>query len=140
MKKIYCVNRKMEYIEEIGKRAKKASIDMGKLSVVDKNRGLKAVAEALISHSKELLEANMKDVRNAKERGIKASLVDRLQLTEERIKRHLCVPLSGGQQRDLPHRQYPARGGHADGFPGGQAHWPGHRHRLFPDHHGGRRL
>ena len=52
----------------------------------------------------------------------------------------LRVPVSGGQQRDLPHRQYPARGRHADGFPGGQAHWPGHRHRLFPDHHGGRRL
>ena len=33
---------------------------------------------------------------------------------------HLCVPLSGGQQRDLPHWQYPARGRHADGFPGGK--------------------
>ncbi|MSS62559.1 glutamate-5-semialdehyde dehydrogenase [Velocimicrobium porci] len=76
----------MEYMEELGKRAREASIYMGQLSVKDKNRGLKAVAEALIQHSEELLEANKKDVWNAKEKGIKASLIDRLQLTEERIK------------------------------------------------------
>ncbi len=33
-----------------------------------------------------------------------------------------------------------ARGKHPHGFYRGQAHWPGYRHRLCPDHHGGRRL
>ena len=38
------------------------------------------------------------------------------------------------------HRCHSAGGGHAHGLHCGQTHRPGDRHRLCPDHHGGRRL
>ena len=75
----------MEYLEVIGKLAKKSASVMGKLSQPEKNKGLLEVAKALVEQSAFLLEENEKDVRKAEENGMKASLVDRLRLTKERI-------------------------------------------------------
>ena len=72
-------------LEEIGKRAKKASREMGRLGVNEKNAGLEAVANALIENQEKMLAANVIDVEKARENGMKESLVDRLTLTKERI-------------------------------------------------------
>ena len=72
-------------MEILGKRAKFASRAGAKLGTAAKNRGLITVAEELIRQKAYLLEENAKDVEAAKEKGVKESLIDRLQLTESRI-------------------------------------------------------
>lgn len=72
-------------MEILGKRAKFASRAGAKLGTAAKNRGLITVAEELIRQKTYLLEENAKDVEAAKEKGVKESLIDRLQLTESRI-------------------------------------------------------
>ena len=73
------------YMEILGRRAKSASREGAKLGTDAKNRGLITVAEELIRQKAYLLEENTKDVEAAKEKGVKESLIDRLQLTESRI-------------------------------------------------------
>ena len=72
-------------MEILGKRAKFASRAGAKLGTAAKNRGLITVAEELIRQKAYLLEENAKDVEAAKEKGVKESLIDRLQLTESRV-------------------------------------------------------
>ena len=72
-------------MEILGRRAKSASREGAKLGTDAKNRGLLTVAEELIRQKTYLLEENAKDVEAAKEKGVKESLIDRLQLTESRI-------------------------------------------------------
>ncbi|MCH5265897.1 MAG: glutamate-5-semialdehyde dehydrogenase [Lachnospiraceae bacterium] len=74
-----------ELLEEIGKRAKRASREMNRLGVTAKNKGLEAVAGALLTHQEKMMEANAIDVETARKNGVKESLIDRLTLTEERI-------------------------------------------------------
>ena len=73
------------YMEILGKRAKDASREGAKLGTDAKNRGLLSVAAELIRQKDYLLEENEKDVAAAREKGIKESLVDRLQLNDARI-------------------------------------------------------
>lgn len=74
-----------EYITRIGKTAKEASSKVRLLSQTEKNNGLLRVAEELRRQAAYMIEENQKDVARAKEAGMKASLVDRLLLTRERI-------------------------------------------------------
>ncbi len=73
------------YIQTLGIRAKDASRLCAKLGTQAKNKGLLAVAGELRSQSAYLLEENEKDLKAAKEKGVKQSLIDRLRLTEQRI-------------------------------------------------------
>ena len=73
------------YMEILGRRAKSASREGAKLGTAAKNRGLITVAEELVRQKAYLLEENAKDIEAAKEKGVKESLIDRLQLTESRI-------------------------------------------------------
>lgn len=75
----------MEYLNNIGKRAKSAASELGKFSNQYKNETLLAIADALISHQSELIAANDKDVCLAKSNGMKESLIDRLVLNEAKI-------------------------------------------------------
>lgn len=75
----------MGYLEELGVRAKKASVFLNKMGQTKKNEGLEAVAQALLDNAAFLLQENAIDVKKSEERGVKASLVDRLRLTEDRI-------------------------------------------------------
>lgn len=75
-----------EYLNEIGKRSKEASVKMALLSENDKNAGLKKVADALVANSEYIISENAKDVENAKAAGVSAALVDRLSLNESRVK------------------------------------------------------
>ncbi|MEE1085584.1 MAG: glutamate-5-semialdehyde dehydrogenase [Schaedlerella sp.] len=73
------------YMEVLGTRAKAASREGAKLSTDEKNRGLLSVAEELCRQKDFLLKENAKDVAIAVEKGVKQSLIDRLQLNDERI-------------------------------------------------------
>ena len=76
----------MEYLENIGKRAKKASAELALIGKSEKNNALTTAANALIANKDFILTENDKDIALAKEKGVKASLIDRLRLTDDRIK------------------------------------------------------
>lgn len=77
---------RMELLEQMGKKAGIAKQEMIKLNTNDKNRALQAAASALVEASAEIIRANHEDVENGRKNGMKESIIDRLVLTEERIK------------------------------------------------------
>lgn len=74
------------YIEKLGLLAKEAEIQIAQLSTEIKNEVLLKSAEALLKNSTKIIEINKKDVEKAKESGVKDAFIDRLTLTEKRIK------------------------------------------------------
>ena len=73
-----------DYLSSILERAKKASLKFD-LNTELKNKLLRKMSKALLANKEYLLKENLKDVAKAK--GIKSkSFVDRLRLTEKRIK------------------------------------------------------
>lgn len=76
----------MEELILKGKKAKKASFILASLSANEKNRALLNMADACNKYSSYILEENKKDIAEAKKAGMKTSFIDRLMLTEERIK------------------------------------------------------
>lgn len=72
-------------LNEIGAAAKKASRFLVKLGQKEKNEAITAAANALLEHKDILTAANEIDVKNARDKGMKESLVDRLMLTDARI-------------------------------------------------------
>ncbi|MBO5468316.1 MAG: glutamate-5-semialdehyde dehydrogenase [Lachnospiraceae bacterium] len=72
-------------LEMMGKLAKEASRTLNKLSKPMKNACLLTVAKNLIDNTEQILEANAKDIANGKADHMPESLLDRLQLTPERI-------------------------------------------------------
>ena len=74
-----------DLLEEIGSRAKKAEPLLRTLDTGKKNAVLERAAGLLLSGKNEILRANEKDIRNARERKMKEGLVDRLMLNEARI-------------------------------------------------------
>ncbi|MGN1411645.1 MAG: glutamate-5-semialdehyde dehydrogenase [Oscillospiraceae bacterium] len=76
----------MEYLEQLGINAKKSARVLNSLGQAEKNGCLRVVAQELVNHADEILKANELDVKKAIEKGVKTSLVDRLKLTNDRIK------------------------------------------------------
>lgn len=72
-------------IEEICQKAKAASYEMGKLTSDAKNTALCHMANALEANVERILAANRADVEAAKQRGLKASLLDRLALDQKKV-------------------------------------------------------
>ncbi len=75
----------MTDLNDIGRRAKAASMELGALSAVIRNSALKHIADALVENAGAILAANAKDLENAAAAGMSPSLMDRLRLTEARI-------------------------------------------------------
>lgn len=75
----------MNSINDLGRKAKKAS---KKIAVAgeEKNKALKAIAEALINKANDIVSANKIDIKNAKNNGLTDAFIDRLTLSDERIK------------------------------------------------------
>lgn len=71
---------------EKGSLAKKAAFGLSCIDTETKNKALSAIADALIEKSGKIIEANKKDIKAAEEKGTRAAMIDRLTLTEERIK------------------------------------------------------
>jgi len=74
-----------EAVLEVGRKAKKASFALAKLSTLEKNAFLNHLADALWKRKEEIVEENSKDVHSAEAKGMKRSLVDRLLLSEKRV-------------------------------------------------------
>lgn len=76
----------MDYLENIGSRAKSASVKLALMLQDEKNNALRSCAKALINRQESILKANSEDVSRSRESGVKESLIDRLMLTPDRIK------------------------------------------------------
>lgn len=74
-----------EILEKLGQNAKDAEVILRNLSTNDKNRTLETVAQALVDHTEEILEANALDVENGKNNQMPEGLIDRLMLNADRI-------------------------------------------------------
>src|SRR5690606_35718710 len=76
----------MSELIEKAKKAKTASQLLAKASTEQKNRALSIIFEQLIKEKAFILEENKKDLQAGKENGMSDSLLDRLKLTEQRIR------------------------------------------------------
>ena len=74
------------YIEDMARRARAASVGLARLTTAEKNAALEAIAAGLERDREAIAAANAIDVAKAKASGLKASMVDRLTLTEARFK------------------------------------------------------
>ena len=72
-------------VAEICAGAKRASRTLARLDTETKNAALHAMADALEVRTDEILEANERDMEAGREAGLHSGLLDRLQLTEERL-------------------------------------------------------
>lgn len=68
-----------------GQKAKEASYVLMNATTTEKNNALLKMAEVLLKNSKEILEANKKDLENAIKKGTPKAMLDRLALDENRI-------------------------------------------------------
>jgi len=76
----------MKELDEIGLKAKQASTQLAHLNTDQKNKVLQMVADLLESSVTPLLEANAADLKEANAMGLKGAIVERLTLTNEKIR------------------------------------------------------
>jgi glutamate-5-semialdehyde dehydrogenase len=74
-----------EYMLDTGRRARAAARIMARADTASKNRALEAIADIILEQEKNLLKANETDMHTATESGLDMALLDRLELTPERI-------------------------------------------------------
>lgn len=74
-----------ELVKAKAAAAKKAAGKLAITSTAIKNKAMLAMAQALLDKQEEILAANAVDMENAAAKGMKASMLDRLKLTPERI-------------------------------------------------------
>ncbi|XHR26816.1 MAG: glutamate-5-semialdehyde dehydrogenase [Chthoniobacteraceae bacterium] len=74
-----------ETILEMGKRARAASKELARLTTAQKNAGLLAMADELVSAEPTLLAENARDVEAARASGLSKAMIDRLTLTPARV-------------------------------------------------------
>lgn len=72
-------------VEQAARDAREASRVLGCRSAASRNDVLIALADELVAHTPEILQANERDIVDARARDTKENLIDRLLLTEERI-------------------------------------------------------
>ncbi len=80
------ISEGMLSLEEIGSQAQEAKPLLQQLDTARKNRVLTMAAQALTDRETEILDANRADVEKAVASGMNPGLVDRLTLTEARIR------------------------------------------------------
>lgn len=74
-------------LNEMGQAARDTAVILNRLGCSSKNRGLQYVSDALKNKDNiaKIIAANKKDIANAEKNNMKASLIDRLSLNEQRI-------------------------------------------------------
>ena len=72
-------------LNEMGRRAKDASLVLARSGAEQRNRGLDAMASALEHGKDRILAANETDMQAGREKGLTKALLDRLLLSEKRI-------------------------------------------------------
>jgi len=73
------------YMDSLGSSAKKASRILSQASEKQKNDALLSIAKKIDIKRQDILKENIKDLEEAKKKQIGDALIDRLELTEERI-------------------------------------------------------
>ena len=73
------------YMQRVGQQARDAAIVVARAEASVKNRALLATATILDSARRELAEANRQDLENGRANGLTDAMLDRLELTPERI-------------------------------------------------------
>ena len=76
----------MVNLQEMGQRSAAVKAVLNGMTTDEKNRALFAAADALCSRHEEILAANEKDMQEAVKNNMRDSLLDRLKLTEDRIR------------------------------------------------------
>ena len=74
-----------ETVNQIGIQAKAASKELARISGAKKNEALLAMAKHILANEKTIITSNEKDIKNAKQKGLSESFIDRLQLDSESI-------------------------------------------------------
>lgn len=75
----------MTDLKAMGRAAAAVKPALQRMTAEEKNRGLLAGAEALLSHRLDILQANRRDMEAAEKNGMNPGLLDRLRLNEERV-------------------------------------------------------
>ena len=75
----------MNMIEQMGIASKKAQKSLSLARSSEKDKILKSIFDELKKNISKIIEANKKDIENAKQNGISDTMVDRLMLDEKRI-------------------------------------------------------
>ncbi len=75
----------MNYIEQLGTKAKACKTDLASASSVQKNDALMEIAHILRRCMPKIIEQNQIDLENARQRNTRESMLDRLALDEKRI-------------------------------------------------------
>ncbi len=73
-------------LNRMGKKAVSVKYELQKLASLKKRQVLEAVAEGLIADAETILKENAKDIERGEENGMHPGMIDRLRLTEERIR------------------------------------------------------
>ena len=73
------------YMNQVGKAARIAAREVSRASSAVKNTALETTAEILMDTQKQLQAENEKDLSNGKQNGLSDAMLDRLELTPERI-------------------------------------------------------
>ena len=73
------------YMSGVGNAARSASRDIGRASTAQKNQALEAIASHIGAQAETLKKANAMDLAAGRDKGLDAALLDRLELTDERI-------------------------------------------------------
>ena len=79
------VNNLSEYMNELGRLARKSYSELRITDSSTKNYALKKMAEEIRKKEKQILVANELDISRAEERSISGSLLDRLKLNRNRV-------------------------------------------------------
>ena len=74
-----------QYMLALGARAKQAARVMSMATTEQKNNALEALAELLLEQQQNLMQVNQLDLQAGKERGLESAMLDRLELTPQRI-------------------------------------------------------
>ena len=76
----------MQELNEIGIRARSASEQLAHLNTEQTNKILLLVAERMVLSIPSILEANAADLKMGEEMGLKGAIMERLTLTDQRIR------------------------------------------------------
>lgn len=76
----------MTNVSQIAQQAKQASVALALFGQTAKNQALLTIADSLENRAAEILQANEKDIEFAKAQGISSAIIDRLLLSESRLK------------------------------------------------------
>lgn len=74
-----------DYMLDIGQRARKAAREIGRADTDLKNLALTAIADHIDAEADQLKKSNVLDLQAGKAKGLDDALLDRLELTDERI-------------------------------------------------------